>query len=111
MPRSRSVLVLLVALALSVSFAVPIENDPGTPYDESESLPYEGSPAVSVAPPEDGSGMPAVRLRLFRLRRGCLRRAGAQHLEHGRGCNLNSPVPFASHKHVACEGRTSRRGG
>lgn len=47
MIQPRSVIVLLVALVLSVSFAVPAEDAPETPYDESESLPYEMSPPLS----------------------------------------------------------------
>lgn len=41
MRKSRSVLVLLVASVLSVSFAVQAEDIPETLYDESEALPYE----------------------------------------------------------------------
>jgi hypothetical protein len=52
MPRSRSVLVLLVALVLSVSFAVPAEDVPETAYDESEALPYESTPVISIAAPK-----------------------------------------------------------
>jgi len=83
MPRSRSVLILLVALLLGVSFAVPMEDDPQTPYDESESLPYEGGAAVSIAEPE--AAAPGVQARPIRFRRRCLRRPGAQRLEHRTG--------------------------
>jgi hypothetical protein len=48
----RSTLVLFVALILSVSFAVPAENVPETAYDESESLPCESAPVVSLTAPE-----------------------------------------------------------
>jgi len=85
MPRSRSVLVLLLALVLSVSFAVPAEDDPETPYDESESLPYESSPAVSGAELEAAAPAPVGQLRVVRLRRGSLRRTCAQRLEHRTG--------------------------
>jgi hypothetical protein len=37
----RAALVLLATLALGLSFAVPAEDVLETPYDESESLPYE----------------------------------------------------------------------
>lgn len=43
---------VLVTVVLSVSIAVPAEDVPETAYDESESMPYEGSPEVSVAEPE-----------------------------------------------------------
>ena len=48
MKRSRCLLVLLTALALSFSFVVPAEDIPETPYDESESLPYESTPSSSI---------------------------------------------------------------
>ena len=44
-------LVLLVALVLSLSCAVPAEDRPETAYDESEALPYEGTPLFSIAVP------------------------------------------------------------
>jgi len=44
----RSALVLLAAFALSLSFAVPIEDVPETSYNESEALPYEGTPPFSI---------------------------------------------------------------
>jgi len=40
-------LVLLVTFTLGLSFAVPAEDLPETPYDESESLPYEMTPSLS----------------------------------------------------------------
>jgi hypothetical protein len=48
MSRLRCVLVVLAAFALSLSFAVPAEDVPETPYDESEALPYESTPPFSV---------------------------------------------------------------
>ena len=55
MPRLRSVLVLLFALALSVSFAIPAQDVPETDYDESESVPYESTPMFTIAGPEIAS--------------------------------------------------------
>jgi len=43
-----SAFVLLAALVLGLSFAVPVEDAPDTSYDESEALPYEGTPRFSV---------------------------------------------------------------
>jgi hypothetical protein len=40
-------LVLLAIFALSISFAIPTEDVPETPYDESEALPYEMTPPFS----------------------------------------------------------------
>jgi len=80
MTRSRSVLVWLVALLLSVSFAVPTEDAPETPYDESEALPYESTPVVAIAAPKTVREVPAVGgasqlLRTF-LRRLEVHRSG-----------------------------------
>ncbi len=44
----RSALVLLATFALNLSFAVPTEDVPETPYDESELLPYEMTPPLPV---------------------------------------------------------------
>ena len=73
MTQSRSVLVLLVALVLSVSFAVPAEDVPETAYDESESLPCERTPVVSIAAPETVREAPAVRAGTSQLLRTSLR--------------------------------------
>jgi hypothetical protein len=85
MTQSRSLLVLLVALAFSVSFAVPVADDPETPYDESESLPYESSPAVSVAEPEAAAPALVGQPRVVRLPRGCPRRTSGLRLGHRTG--------------------------
>ena len=52
MRKSRSILVLLVLLGFGVSLAVPEEDAPETPYDESETLPYESTPLFSIAHPQ-----------------------------------------------------------
>jgi len=48
-------LVLLATFVLSVSFAVPAEDVPETPYDESESLPYEITQALSGGPVQESN--------------------------------------------------------
>jgi len=48
MRKLRSLLVVLAALALCMSFAVPREDVPETPYDESEAMPYESGPVFSI---------------------------------------------------------------
>jgi hypothetical protein len=48
----RFALVLLAAFAISLSLALPAEDVPETPYDESESMPYESTPSVSIMPQE-----------------------------------------------------------
>jgi len=85
MTRSRSVLILLVALVLSVSFAVPAEDDPETQYDESESLPYESSPAVPVAEVVAAGLAPVRQPCVVRSCCGCLRRTSASRLEYKTG--------------------------
>ena len=84
MTKLRSVLVLLFALVLSVSFAVPAEDVPETAYDESESLPYESTPVVSIAVSETVTKAPAVRAHVPLFRLGSLR-LEAQHLDLGTG--------------------------
>jgi hypothetical protein len=51
MRRPCSVLVLCVLLGFGVSLAVPAEDVPETAYDESEGLPYEGTPLFSIVVP------------------------------------------------------------
>jgi hypothetical protein len=51
MRRSSSILILCVLLGFGVSLAVPAEDVPETAYDESEGLPYEGTPLFSVVVP------------------------------------------------------------
>ena len=48
MRRHWSVLILFVLLGFGVSLAVPAEDVPETAYDESEALPYEGTPLFSI---------------------------------------------------------------
>ena len=48
MGKLRCVLVVLAASGLFLSFAVPSEDLPETLYDESEALPYEGTPPFSI---------------------------------------------------------------
>jgi len=44
----RSALVLLATFSLGLSLALPAQDFPETAYDESESLPYEMPPRLSV---------------------------------------------------------------
>ena len=48
MRKSRSALVVLVALVLGLSFTTAAEDIPETPYDESDALPYEITPLFSI---------------------------------------------------------------
>ena len=48
MRRPSSIFVLFVLLAFGTSLAVPTEDVPETVYDESEGLPYEDTPLVSI---------------------------------------------------------------
>lgn len=45
MKNPLSVVVLVGAFVLGLSVAVPAQDIPDTPYDESESLPYQGAPS------------------------------------------------------------------
>lgn len=57
MPMPRSVLVLLITVGFCVCFAVPTEDLPETPYDESESLPYEVTPLSPIIEPQEAVRM------------------------------------------------------
>ena len=85
MRRRSSILVLFVLLGFGLSLAVPAEDVPETAYDESEALPFEDTPAVSIAVPETVTQAPKERPRASRFRLGSLRRPGAQHLDHVTG--------------------------
>ena len=62
MKRAYSILVLFLLLAFGASLAVPAEDVPETAYDESEALPYEGTPVFSIAAPLVAARItPAVR--------------------------------------------------
>jgi hypothetical protein len=51
MRRRCSILAFCILLAFGVSLAVPAEDVPETAYDESEALPYEGTPLFSIVVP------------------------------------------------------------
>jgi len=51
MRRPCSILVLFMLLTFGVSLAVPAKDVPETVYDESEALPYEGTPVFSSVMP------------------------------------------------------------
>jgi hypothetical protein len=52
MRKPRSVFVLLLLLVFGVSLAIPAEDVPETAYDESEAMPYEGTPLFSMVVPQ-----------------------------------------------------------
>ena len=58
----RSVLVILFILCFGVSVAVPAEDVPETAYDESETLPYEGTPQFLFLAPQASARMAKAEL-------------------------------------------------
>jgi len=84
MRKLRSVFVLLAALALSLSFAVPAEDLPETAYDESESLPYEMTLPQSFDRVQESAPtfqvVPIAQSDLFSTPRQALVRAGCGEL-------------------------------
>jgi hypothetical protein len=63
------ILIIFVLLAFGGSLAVPAEDVPETAYDESETLPYNGTPLFSIAAPQTSSRIAKAELRcgfLFR---------------------------------------------
>ena len=85
MTKSHPVLLLFIALVVSLSFAVPVEDVPETPYDESESLPYESAPVVCIAAPEAIMQAPAEPLRAPRFRFDRLEEPGARQIVRDTG--------------------------
>jgi hypothetical protein len=85
MPQSRSGLVLLIALVLSVSFAVPAERVAETAYDESESMPYETSGVFFIPVPENVSELSADPAAASLSCVACLRRLVPELLDQGIG--------------------------
>jgi len=85
MGESRFCLVVFVALVLGLSLMVPAVDVPETAYDESEALPYEGTPWLSLAAPEPFAEAPALRNHasrpgrraLVRTLPGCPRKNGS----------------------------------
>jgi hypothetical protein len=99
MTQSRSVVVLLVALVLSVSFAVPAEDVPETAYDESESLPCESTPVVSIAAPKAVGEAPAVRAGASQFLRTSLRRLEVRRSDRqaGLSCTVSHSLIILDH--------------
>lgn len=63
MRERRLVLVLLLIVTLGLSLAIQAEDIPETPYDESEALPYEGTPLFSIAVPQASARMSSAEFR------------------------------------------------
>jgi hypothetical protein len=64
MRRPGSILVLCLFLAFGVSLVVPAENVPETAYDESEALPYEGTPLFSIVVPQPSARIAKAKAEL-----------------------------------------------
>jgi len=62
MRRPCSILALILLLALGAYVAVPAEDVPETPYDESEGLPYESAPLFSGVVPQTSARMATAEL-------------------------------------------------
>ena len=74
MRKPWSVLIIFVLLAFGVSLAVPAEDVPETTYDESEALPYEGTPLFSSTLSQPvASRVPALRAHIPSLWIGFLK--------------------------------------
>src|SRR5215467_14420410 len=91
MANSRSILLLLAALVLGVSIVVPAEDMLETAYDESESLPFESAPMLSLAVTEIIAHAPTLRTHDSRLCLGRCGRSGAQRPDHNIGSSPHFP--------------------
>jgi hypothetical protein len=63
MRKPRFALALLLLLGLGASQAVPAEDLPETAYDESETLPYERTPPLSITVTQSPERTAKVELR------------------------------------------------
>jgi hypothetical protein len=70
MTQSHPALVLLTAVVVGLSVAVPADDVRETAHDESESLHYESSSVFSIAVPKAVAQAQAVRNRVPLLRLG-----------------------------------------
>jgi len=93
-----SILVLLVLVAFGMSLAVPAEDVPETAYDESEALPCECTPVVSIAVRENIAQVATVRPCASRLRLASLRNPGTE-LDHvtGRADSSSDSLTILDH--------------
>ena len=65
MRRPFSIFILFVLLGFGVSLAVPAEDVAESGYDESETLPYESTPPVSIVVPLRAARTTLVPLRFL----------------------------------------------
>lgn len=91
MSKGCYVFVFFAALVLTLSFAVPREDKPETAYVESESLPCESTPAITLAVTELVPRAPTMRPRISRRYRICVGMPGTQPLDPLTG----KAYPFA----------------
>jgi hypothetical protein len=96
MRRPCFLLILFVLLGFGLSLAVPAEDVPETAYDESEGLPYQSTPVVSIVVPDTVAPAPAVRPRVSRFRLGSPR---AQNLGHVtcRAYSVSASITILDH--------------
>jgi hypothetical protein len=92
MKELRSLLVLAVALLFGVSFALPAEDIPETPYDESETLPYEVTPLFSIVLQEPARAPRSVLTLVFPLHFSAPLRCGQSLVEQSE----RTPHPISA---------------
>ena len=99
MRRRSSILILCVLLGFGVSLAVPAEDVPETAYDESEALPYESTPVVSIKAPKTFGEAPAVRAGASQLLRTSLRRLEVRPSDRWAGlpCTVSDSLIILDH--------------
>ena len=77
--------VLFVVVLAGLAFALPAEDVRETPYDESESLPYEASAVFSISVPKTVADGSAAPLCVSPFRFSFLRGLGSQRPGQGTG--------------------------
>lgn len=93
MRKPRSALVCLLLLGFSVSLAVPVEDNPETEYEESETLPFDATPRFTIVVPRASARIAEAEFRNTLRSASILRRNAVREVvetAHGRTA---SPIP------------------
>ena len=98
----QSILALLVVLVLGLSFAVPEEDASETSYDESESLPFDRIPVVSIGAAKISRSAPAVRPRGSKLMSICCEKPEITRLDIRAGLPHSTCHSLTVHQSFRC---------
>lgn len=99
MNRARCILILFVLLGFGVSLAIPAEDVRETAYDESETLPYEGTPLFSVVAPQasDQTGKAKLQCGSLLPFNGLMNRCNGRRENNGRLHRFSDSLATLNH--------------